>query len=132
VACARANGVDAHQGDLLDGVPGRVLAELPGRVDLVVGVVPYVPTGALGLLQRDTLTFEASTSYDGGPDGTEVLRRVLREAAPLLRPRGTLALEVGGDQVALLAPDLAELGYRVMSVLVDDEQDERAIVAVLG
>src|SRR5690242_18369354 len=54
VACARRNGVDARQGRLFDPVPGQ----LEGGVDLVVGVVPYVPTRELALLQRDTFAFE--------------------------------------------------------------------------
>jgi len=66
VTCARANGVEAYCGDLFAPLPGA----LDGRVDLVVAVAPYVPTSALALLQRDTLTFESPLSYDGGPDGT--------------------------------------------------------------
>ena len=72
VVCARANGVEAYPGDLFAPVPG----ELRGRVDVVAGVVPYVPTPSLSLLQRDTFAFESALSYDGGEDGADVLRRV--------------------------------------------------------
>ena len=89
VACARANGVAALRGDLLEPVPG----DLRGTVDLVVGVVPYVPTPDLPLLQRDTLTFESPLAYDGGDDGAQALRRTVRESAGLLRPGGALLLE---------------------------------------
>ena len=71
VACAAANGVEVYRGDLFTPLPQA----LEGRVDVVVGVVPYVPTPAMAFLQRDTLTFEPALSYDGGPDGTVVLRR---------------------------------------------------------
>src|SRR4051794_7064579 len=73
VANARANGVEAYEGDLFAPLPSG----LEGRVDVVVGVVPYVPTPGLPLLQRDTFTFETPLAYDGGPDGTDVLRRAL-------------------------------------------------------
>ena len=43
------------RGDLFAPLP----PELEGAVDVVVGVVPYVPTPELGLLQRDTLAFES-------------------------------------------------------------------------
>ena len=123
VACARANGVEAHLGDLLDAVP----AALHGRVDLLVGVVPYVPTSALPVLQRDTLTFEAARSYDGGADGTHLLRRVLAGGPSLLRAGGTVLLELGGDQADALQGDLDRLGYQGVSVVVDEDGDERAI-----
>jgi release factor glutamine methyltransferase len=125
VTNARANGVDAWLGDLFDPLPHHLL----GRVDVVVGVVPYVPTAALPLLQRDTFTFETSLAYDGGDDGTAVLRRAVRGSARFLRPDGFLLLELGGDQADLLAGELAGHGFGVVGAIVDDEGDVRGIEA---
>ena len=82
VACATANGVEAYLGDLFAPVPPL----LKGRVDVVVGVVPYVPTSALPLLQRDTFTFESPLS---------LRRRARRHRRPAAHP---------GRQPALPAP----------------------------
>ncbi len=128
VACARANGVEAYRGDLFSPLPPA----LRGQVDVVVGVVPYVPTDALRLLPRDTLAFESTLSYDGGPDGTEVLRRAVAGSAEVLRRGGTLLLELGGEQAAALDHDLARLGYNDVEVLVDEDDDVRGIEVTLG
>lgn len=128
VACAAANGVEVYAGDLFAPLPRH----LEGNVDVVVGVVPYVPTPALPLLQRDTLTFETMLSYDGGPDGTDVLRRVLTESPRFLRPGGALLLELGGDQAEALGHDLARLGFVDVTVLVDQDGDVRGIEALLA
>jgi release factor glutamine methyltransferase len=128
VACARSNGVEAYRGDLLAPLPHT----LQGRVDVVVGVVPYVPTSELALLQRDTLAFESPVSYDGGRDGTDVLRRVLTDSPRFLAPGGALLLELGGEQADALADDLARLGYVDVSVLVDEDDDVRGVEATLG
>jgi release factor glutamine methyltransferase len=128
VACAAANGVEVYRGDLFAPLP----QELEGRADVVVGVVPYVPTPELPLLQRDTLTFESPLAYDGGVDGTGLLRRVLSDGRRWLRPGGALLLELGGGQAGLLAVDLARRGYAGVTVLVDDEGDARGIEAHLG
>jgi release factor glutamine methyltransferase len=125
VACATANGVEAHRGDLLAPLP----RDLEGRVDVVAGVVPYVPTPELGLLQRDTFTFETTLSYDGGPDGLAILRRVLDDSRRFLRTGGALLLELGGEQAGALAADLARLGYGDVRVLVDEDGDVRGIEA---
>ncbi len=125
VACARANGVEAYCGDLFAPLPGA----LDGQVDLVVGVVPYVPTPALALLQRDTLTFESPLSYDGGPDGTGILRRVLTESPRYLRPGGTVLVELGGDEADALSGDLSRLGYVDVAVLLDEDDDVRGLEA---
>jgi release factor glutamine methyltransferase len=124
VACARANGVDAYEGDLFAPLPSGVVA------DVVTGVVPYVPTSELGLLQRDTFTFETELSYDGGPDGCAILRRALSGAARLLRPGGALLLELGGDEAALIADDLEYAGYGSITVLRDEDGDVRGIEAI--
>jgi len=125
VACARANGVEAYCGDLFAPLP----VPLDGQVDLVVGVVPYVPTGALSLLQRDTLTFESPLSYDGGADGTDILRRVLTESTRYLRPGGSVLVELGGEEADTLIGELSRLGYADVALLVDDDDDVRGLQA---
>ncbi len=121
VACARANGVDAYRGDLFAPL-GDVVA------DVVVGVVPYVPTPDLPLLQRDTFTFETPLAYDGGVSGTDFLQRVITEAPRHLRPGGALLLELGGRQADAL--DFA--GYSDVSVMLDEDGDVRGIEATLS
>jgi release factor glutamine methyltransferase len=128
VACAAANGVEVYRGDLFAPLPRA----LHGRVDVVVGVVPYVPTPALPLLQRDTLAFESVRSYDGGPDGAQILRRVLADSPRFLRRGGALLLELGGAQADALGDDLARLGYVDVAVLVDEDDDIRGIEATFG
>jgi release factor glutamine methyltransferase len=127
IACATANGVEAYRGDLFAPLPPA----LEGEVDVVVAVVPYVPTPALSLLPRDTLAFESPLSYDGGRDGTEILRRVLADAPRYLRRGGALLLELGGEQADALDADLAGLGYVDATVLLDEDGDVRGMETML-
>jgi release factor glutamine methyltransferase len=128
VACAAANGVDVYRGDLFAPLP----VGLEGKVDVVVGVVPYVPTSELPLLQRDTFTFERPLSYDGGADGADILRRVLADAGRFLKRGGAILLEVGGDQADVLEGDLDRLGYVDVRILADEDGDVRGIEATVG
>ncbi len=123
VACARANGVDVYEGDLAAGLP----ADVCGVVDVVTAVVPYVPTEALHLLPRDVLAYEPRVALDGGPGGTRDLERATADAGALLRPGGSLLLELGGDQADALGPVLAEHGYRDVELVYDDDGDLRAL-----
>ena len=81
VACARTNGVEAYRGDLFAPLP----ASLAGNVDVIVGIVPYVPTPALPLLQRDTPSLSVGACLRGGTTSTEILRRVLTGGLRYLR-----------------------------------------------
>jgi release factor glutamine methyltransferase len=122
VACARANRVEAHEGDLFDPLP-------PLPADLVTGVVPYVPTGELRLLHRDVSTFETPLAYDGGPDGAGILRRAVAGAARVLRPGGALVLELGGDQATVVDADLRRHGFTAIAVIRDEDGDPRGVEA---
>lgn len=128
VSCARANGVEAYPGDLFSGVPPT----LRGRTDVVVAVVPYVPTPELRVLPRDTLHFEDTSHYDGGPDGTDVLQRVVTAAPRFLRSGGALLLELGGEQADVLQPVLEGAGYRSARTWSDADGDIRGLEAILG
>jgi release factor glutamine methyltransferase len=128
VSCALSNGVEAYRGDVFAPLPPG----LEGHVDVLVGVVPYVPTLELPLLQRDTFTFESTLAYDGGRDGTDILRRVVTDSWRFLRDGGALLLEVGGDQHEALDGELSRLGYSAIALLVDEDGDVRGIEATLG
>ena len=120
VANAQANGVEAYEGDLFAPLPELV-------ADVITGVVPYVPTPDLPLLQRDTFTFEPELFYDGGPDGMDILNRVIAEAPRHLKPGGVLLLELGGRQAEQV--DLSN--YTGVRVIEDEEGDPRGIEATL-
>jgi release factor glutamine methyltransferase len=127
VACAKANGIEVYRGDLFAPLPRT----LEAHVDVVVGVLPYVPTPDLPLLQRDTFAFESTLAYDGGRDGTEILRRALSDSRRFLRRGGALLLELGGEQADLLGDDLLRLGYADVTVFQDEEGDVRGFEATL-
>lgn len=128
VACARANGVDARVGDLDEPVP----PSWAGLVDVLSAVPPYVPSGALGRLPRDSIDHEPRMALDGGPDGLGCLSRIVELAPRWLRPGvGVLLLELGGDQATLLGPQLARAGFGVVEEIPDEDGDVRGVEARL-
>ena len=121
--CARRNGVEVVEGDLDAGLP----AELAAGVDVMTGVLPYVPSGALRFLPRDVQAFEPTAALDGGTGGLTVVLRAIDGSRRWVRPGGWLLLEVGGDQVAPVTEAFATSGYRAVQVLVDDDGDPRGV-----
>jgi release factor glutamine methyltransferase len=127
LACARDNGVDVIESNMAQGLPATLL----GQVDVVSAVVPYVPTNELRFLPSDTLRYEPMVALDGGADGLDLLTRAAHDAASLLRPGGSLLLELGGDEADHLAPTLTSLGFGSLVYLTDTEGDLRAIACEL-
>lgn len=72
--------------------PGNALARLAGRVDVVVCNPPYIPTQMVPR-EPEVLDFEPHVALFGGVDGLDIVRRILRTAAILLRPGGHVVVE---------------------------------------
>lgn len=108
VECASANlagvGGRVYQGDLFEAIPD---VERHG-LDLIIANAPYVPTGEIPTLPAETRLFEPAPTFDGGPDGTGVQRRILGSAAEWLRAAGVVLVETAAgmaDKTARLATD---------------------------
>lgn len=98
--CGVSGRVTVLAGDLFSPLP----PELAGRVDAVAANPPYVPMGDLASLPAEVAQFEPRAALDGGPDGLDVVRRIVEGARRWLRAGGLLAVEVDESR----APDAAE------------------------
>jgi release factor glutamine methyltransferase len=121
--CALLNGVRTVVGDL--AAPVRSVA----RFDVVTAVAPYVPTDELRFLPADVQRYEPRSALDGGADGLEVVRRVVADAARVLRDGGWLLLEIGGEQDTALVPELRSTGFGEVTTWWDEEGDLRGVAA---
>jgi release factor glutamine methyltransferase len=63
--------------------------------DLVISNPPYVPARDAANVQREVRDHEPPVALYGGHDGLEIYRRLIPDAARLLRPGGWLIMELG-------------------------------------
>lgn len=87
-----------HRVSLLES---DVFSKLPGqRYDLIVSNPPYVDAEDMADLPEEFLR-EPELGLASGPDGLDVTKRILAEAADYLTDDGVLVIEVGNSQWAL-------------------------------
>src|SRR5207344_1300247 len=95
---ARENAVGHGVADRMVFVAADLL---PYHVEPPYAVVcanlPYVPTGELPNLAPE-LAYEPQTALDGGPDGLDVVRRLLDRLPEVTESDGVALLEIGADQ----------------------------------
>jgi ribosomal protein L3 glutamine methyltransferase len=84
-----------HRGDLFEAVGNN-------RYDLIIANPPYVDAQGMATLPRECRA-EPKLALDGGADGLDVVRRILKEAARHLTPEGGLLCEIGRCRPALEA-----------------------------
>ena len=121
LAVARGNAarleleVSFAQGDLLAGFTAEAVLANP----------PYVPDG--DPLPPDIARHEPAWALRGGPDGLEVIRRLI----PAVAGNGArlLALEVGAGQAPAVAALAHEAGFAEVTTRADLAGIERVVVA---
>lgn len=96
---ARENAVGHAVGDVIEFVEADLLPPLNDRgpFDVVLANLPYVRSDAIAGLPV-AASFEPPIALDGGPDGLDVARRLLRLLPDALAGEGVALLEIGADQ----------------------------------
>ncbi len=97
-------GENARQHDVIERIrflQGDLFAPVVGKedgFDLIVANPPYIARPELAALQPEVRDWEPLTALDGGPDGLDFYRRLLREGPIYLRTDGWLVMEIGHGQ----------------------------------
>lgn len=124
--CGVDDRVVAWVGDVADP---DLMHDVAGRLDLLVANPPYIPPDAV---PRDAEVREHDPDlalYGGGVDGLDVPRAVVRAAARLVRPGGTVVMEhaeVQAEEVRTLA---AAAGFEHIRTVVDLAGRDRGLLA---
>ena len=111
--------IEYHQGDLT--------AAIAPPWDLVVANLPYIPTTELEALPRE-VHHDPPSALDGGPDGLDLVRRLVEDLPRLLRPCGGAVLELGEAQADAVTEFAAAAGLGVARRIKDPGGCERVVV----
>lgn len=121
----RSASLTVVEADLLDAVPDP----WRGHLDVLVSNPPYLPAADRGTWQPEVADHDPDAALVGGPDGHEVVDRLLELAPAWLRPGGTVVVEID-DRRGVDALAVAEAAGLVGARLVRDLTGrDRAVVA---
>jgi release factor glutamine methyltransferase len=129
LALARENSRRLGLETRVEILASDLFANVSGTFDLIVANLPYVASHEIPTLARE-VRHDPFGALDGGPDGLDVFRRFLPQAARHLR--GRLALEIGHDQAKPLAELLATHNFQDISSQSDYQGKDRFIFATYG
>lgn len=96
-----------------------VLENISGLADLIVSNPPYVPAGDAATLQPEVRDYEPTEALYGGPDGLDVIRKLLAGASPALASGGWLIIEFGFGQEAGVRDAAQRAGWTVVRIRSD-------------
>lgn len=90
---ALAKRVKLHRSDVFDSVP-------TAKYDVILSNPPYEPSAHVDAMPVEYHR-EPRMSLDGGADGLDIIRKLLRQARDRLQPHGIVLIEVGGLREAM-------------------------------
>lgn len=97
---AQANGLNEEltfaQGDLLEAVTSSA------KIDCLIANLPYIPDGEKGKLQPEVDKFDPALALYGGPDGLDLVRKLLQQTEGKLSAGAPVLLEIGSEQAEVL------------------------------
>lgn len=97
--------------DLFEGIEGVF--------DMIVSNPPYIASGKIPGLMEEVRGFEPLLALDGGADGLDFYRRIIKDARNFLKPGGWLGLEIGYDQREAVEELLRRQGFIRTETLQD-------------
>lgn len=109
------------------GFPGMSYAS---GYDMIISNPPYIPTSVIDTLQPEVRCAQPRMALDGGRDGLDFYRRIIREAPAHLVVGGRLLMEIGYDQAEAVSDLLREAGYYGIEILKDYGGNDRIATAV--
>jgi release factor glutamine methyltransferase len=133
LAVARENANAHAVAERIDFVEGDLLASLPAEPTLAVIVrnPPYVSDAEYAALFPQVKDHEPRLALVAGPNGTEVIERLIPQAAERLLPGGLLVMEVS----PMIAPRVVELlatdgRFEPANIVKDLAQQVRVLTAI--
>jgi release factor glutamine methyltransferase len=108
---------------------GRWAEAIQGRFDLIVSNPPYVRSGDIAGLDPEVRLHDPALALDGGADGLDCYRDIVRDLPRLLAENAFVLFEVGFDQAASVAELLGAQGLQVERVAHDAGGHERIVAA---
>ena len=94
---------------------------------LIASNPPYIRDDEMETLQRE-VGYEPRPALAGGPDGLDIVRRLLSEASPSLQPGGHFVFEIGFGQNALVEQLLNREVWELTAMRPDLQGIARAVV----
>ena len=99
------------------------------KFDLIVSNPPYIERKNIKNLSEDIRRFEPIMALDGGNDGLDLIKKVIYKSKRILKIKGTLALEIGNEQIKKVSKILIDNNFRIRKFVKDYKNNTRCVIA---
>lgn len=101
-----------------------------GKYDLVVSNPPYIETDIIKTLDNNVKSYEPYIALDGGKDGLDFYRYIIKTAPKFLKANGMLAFEIGYNQSKAVSQLMKEC-FDDIKVIKDYQGNDRVVSGII-
>ena len=106
-----------------------IMSIIDKKFDLVVSNPPYIESNNIKNLSEDVKRYEPRLALDGGNDGLDLIKKVIYKSKKVLKINGTLALEIGNEQIKKVSKILFDNNFRIKHFVNDYKDNVRCVIA---
>ena len=129
IITAKKNGVKFNLQNRLKFFNKSFINIFNQKFDLIVSNPPYIMRKDIKNLSDDIKRYEPRIALDGGNDGLDLIKKVIYKSKEILKINGTLALEIGNEQIKKVSKILIENNFRINHVIKDYKNNIRCVLA---
>jgi len=132
----KADKLQFVQGDLLNAAPANAVFENAdgtkseyGKIDCLIANLPYIPDSEKGKLQPEVDKFDPALALYGGPDGLDLVRKLLQQTQGRLNAGAPILLEIGSEQAEVLKDEAQNYPWLEFAGIHKDYNDNVRFVS---
>ena len=124
---AKKNSDNLGLSDKVNFVLSDLFEHIEGLFDVIVSNPPYIASNVIATLSKEVRN-EPHLALDGGADGLDIYKRIIKKAPDFLTKDGILAFEIGFAQANALKKLGAEYGFSTCKVIKDYSKNDRVVI----
>lgn len=117
-----SNKIEFYHGDCFESIKQE------NKFDIILSNPPYIPYLEIDKLDKDVSQYEPIIALDGGSDGLDFYKKIIKESKLYIRKDGIIAFEIGYNQSDDVEKILKENHYINIKTIKDLSCYDRVIV----
>lgn len=121
---------DGHCADITF-IHSDLFENIDGKYDFIVSNPPYIVKDVISTLMPEVKDYEPANALDGGEDGLDFYRQIIKESPKYLNKKGRLYFEIGYDQSESVSNLMRDAGFEDILVKSDLSGNDRCVMGIL-
>lgn len=127
---AKINGVNDRISFVKSNLFNEVPNSLKGKLDMIISNPPYIPTKDIKMLMKEVREHEPSIALDGGQDGLDFYKLIIKDGKGYLKSGAILIFEIGYNQGKIVSQVLKSSGFKEVEIKKDLAGLDRVVFGI--